>query len=372
MAEYLGKLRGAGRVTIADVGSASSTVVSWHNGQLEPRIYTNMGLGHNAQSLLQTIGLNAVRRWLPFNASTSEIINYAMNKTLRPGTIPGTLKDGYFEHALLRAIIQTIAQEIGILAEKSDSKIPGLIIGAGAGLTYTGHPGYTSMLLLDALQPTGVTELHADPFGLIATMGAIAQVAPEAVVQLIDSQSLDHLGTSFSLSGKPRLDKTAMRVKIITGHGDKIEQKVDGGHLWIFPLPVGERARVEVRVSRGLNIGGRGRVKLTVEGGSAGLIFDARGRPLPLAATAGRRAAQLPLWVSEATGDPLMEIDPRWLEDIEEDDLEMPLRTRPDREAAADTGDADDLFDLMDDDDDDQDDDQDDTMGISELRDALS
>jgi hypothetical protein len=67
-----------------------------------------------------------------------------------------------------------------------------------------------------------------------------------------------------------------------------------------------------------------------------------------------------------------MEIDPRWLEDIKEDDLEMPLRTRPDREAAADTGDADDLFDLMDDDDDDQDDDQDDTMGISELRDALS
>jgi hypothetical protein len=105
---------------------------------------------------------------------------------------------------------------------------------------------------------------------------------------------------------------------------------VQGGHLWVLPVPVGKTMRVEVRAGRGLHIGGRGRIRMNVEGGTAGLIFDARGRPLPLAADVQARAAQLLLWASQATGDPIKEADEAWFAPLKEEAVEeaVPQRGR--------------------------------------------
>jgi hypothetical protein len=120
---------------------------------------------------------------------------------------------------------------------------------------------------------------------LIPALGAVASTQPEAVVQVLDGVNLEPLGTAFSLSGVPNFDKNA---------------------------PIGQTATVRVRViGRGNSIGGRRRFQTKVIGGTAGLIFDARGRLLPLGSTTTARAAQMPLWVSEATGDEILEIDPR-------------------------------------------------------------
>jgi hypothetical protein len=132
---------------------------------------------------------------------------------------------------------------------------------------------------------------------------------------VLDSNALEHLGASFSLSGQPASGKTAMKVKITTQDGQVVEQDVLGGHLWVYPLGVGKHAKVEIRVTgRGAHLGGKTRARFNVEGGAAGLIFDARGRPLPLADTARGRAAQMPLWLSEVTGDALITIPDEWLE----------------------------------------------------------
>ncbi|OWY58770.1 hypothetical protein B7486_78185, partial [cyanobacterium TDX16] len=53
--------------------------------------------------------------------------------------------------------------------------------------------------------------------------------------------------------------------------------------------------------------------RLEVEGGAAGLIIDARGRPLPLATTVKALAAQIPAWYAQATGDAPFEVPPEWL-----------------------------------------------------------
>jgi hypothetical protein len=133
-------------------------------------------------------------------------------------------------------------------------------------------------------------------------------------VQTLDGGGLERLGTCVSLSGQPRADRPGLWVKITRADGAVDEQQVMGGHLWLYPLPEGETAQVEVRVqARGASVGGRTRLRVTLEGGSAGLIFDARGRPLPLANTPAGRAAQMPVWVAEASGAPVQEIDPRWL-----------------------------------------------------------
>jgi hypothetical protein len=169
------------------------------------------------------------------------------------------------------------------------------------------------MLLLDSLQPEGVTELYTDPFGLMPAMGALAYFKPEAVVQVMARTGLEMIGSALSLSGYPRPERPALHVKITTDE-DVVEQRINGGHLWVYPLPIGQEADVQIRVmARGTSIDGKRRLRLKLQGGTGGLIFDARGRPLPLAENLSERAAQMIQWFAEATGSPPMEIPAEWL-----------------------------------------------------------
>lgn len=317
--DFLGRVHGKnGGVVAVDLGSASSTLSASINNRVSTTIRTDIGLGHSAPNLLDIVGLDAVTHWLPFIPAPNEITNYALNKSFVPGTIPETIRELYLEHAFLKAGIQVMvdASRPSWIESDGDGILPAmtLVIGAGATLTQTGSPGFGAMLLLDAVQPTGMTVLQLDSNGLIAALGGLAYANPEAVVQVLEGNSLERLGVSFNISGEPKANRTAMKVKITLDDGEIIRHEIQGGHLWIYPLPGGKRAKVEVSaVGGGLSIGGKSRVKATVEGGLAGLIFDARGRPLLLAKTARERAMQLPLWFSEATGYPPHEIDERWL-----------------------------------------------------------
>ncbi|MFN8561404.1 MAG: glutamate mutase L [Anaerolineae bacterium] len=106
--EYLGKTTPAGGVLAVDVGSAVSTMSASVDGHTATSIRTDIGVGHSAGSLIDSVGLDGVRRWLPFYASDNEILAYALNKTLRPATIPETQRALYLEHALVRAALENL------------------------------------------------------------------------------------------------------------------------------------------------------------------------------------------------------------------------------------------------------------------------
>ena len=321
MTEYLGQALPGG-IVLVDVGSATSTFSAALDGRVNTVIRTDVGVGHSAAELLESVGAEAVRLWLPFFASDEEILAYALNKTLRPGVVPETVRELYLEHGFLRAALRVLVHAAGPLWDSSlgdvnDEPLPpfGRAIGAGAALARTGRPGLGAMLLLDALAPAGVTALQVDPAAVLPALGAMAHINPAAVVQVLESNGLERLGVAFNLSGEPRAGRMAMRVKITRAGAQRaIEHDVEGGHLWVYPLALDEHARVEVTaLGRGLSIGGKNSVKLDVTGGTAGLIFDARGRPLPLALDIRGRAAQMSLWLSQATGDAVTLIDESWL-----------------------------------------------------------
>lgn len=326
VADYLGKVVPGG-VALVDMGSAASVLATSFGGQVSTVIRSDIGLGHNALMLIGTVGTETIRRWLPFNINETELYNYAANKMLRPATVPSSLRDLYIEHSLMRAGMDILTK--AARPTWTQTKQPGqiaMIIGAGAPLTNMGHPAYTALLLLDALQPVGISQLYADPFGVIPALGAMASIEPEAAVQVLDGANLEPLGTAISVAGVPGFDKNTIRVKITLDSGEVISQIVKGGHLWVYPLPIGQTATVRLRVSgRGLSINGRRRLRIKVTGGTAGLVFDARGRKqnfesIILTSDMKARAAHMPMWAHEVTGDPLLEIDPGWL-----DDLDIPL-----------------------------------------------
>lgn len=335
IAEFLGATTGE-NVALIDVGSSTSVLAVSFKKRSNISIRTDLGLGHSAAALLDTVRTDTLRGWLPFNAPASELYNYSANKSLRPAMVPLRLRDLYIEHALLRAGARTLIADARPAWEVEQGPLRlNRVIGAGAGLTNLGNPGYTAMLLLDVFQPAGVTQLDADPYGLIPAMGALAFRNPLAVVQLLDGGALERVGTAISPTGKPRENRTAMRISITHNNGDVVEHQLDGGHLWVYPLSVSEQVSVTVKLSSEMNIAGKRNMTFEVTGGKAGLIFDARGRPLALAETAQGRAEQMPQWIAEATGDEVIEIDPAWLEEEAVEDLkpvEVPLDVEPQAE----------------------------------------
>ncbi len=317
--DYLGQATEK-NVLAVDVGSAVGILSAYVEDHVSTSIRTDIGLGHSADSLLSTVGSATINRWLPFVTTTNQIRHYALNKTLLPGSVPETIKGVFLEHAFLRAGIGALVEASRPTWEKhltsTQNTLPpqfDTVIGAGAALTETGSSGFGTLLLLDALQATGVTRIQLDSFGVIAALGSLAYANPEAVVQVLESSSLETAGTVFSISGIPALNRPVLHVRIKTSDGQVIKHHVAGGHIWVYPLGIGKTATVDVSAGRGLNINGRRRVKVTAEGGTVGLIFDGRGRPVPLALDAAGRAAQIPLWISEITGNPPILIADDWL-----------------------------------------------------------
>jgi uncharacterized protein (TIGR01319 family) len=319
---YLGQTAGRGGVLAVDVGSAVSTLSASVGGHAATTIRTDLGVGRSAPGVVASAGLDAVRRWLPFYATDNEILAYALNKAARPATIPDDHRSLYLEHALLRAAMSALLQAARPTwtpeQAMDDLRKPlpyfERVVGAGAALTGTGRPTLAAMLLLDALQPVGVVELQADANALIPALGALARLKPEAVVQVLDSGGLENLGTCICLSGLPHHGAVVARVSVTTAHGETEKFSVRGGDLWVYPLSIGVNAMVRVSVAgRGVSINGRRSLKFSVAGGSAGLIIDARGRPLPLATDLKALASQIPEWYAQATGQSPFEIPAAWL-----------------------------------------------------------
>ncbi len=342
--DYLGQSSGH-NVLAVDVGSAVGILSAYVDHHVTTAIRTDIGLGHSAESLRTTVGDAAIERWLPFVVTNTQIHHYALNKTLVPASIPETIKGAFLEHAFLRAGIGALVEAARPTWSKQFSVSQNAltpqfdnIIGAGAGLTDTGTPGFGALLLLDALQVTGISRLQMDSYGIIAALGSLAYANPEAVVQVLESSSMDMLGTVFNVTGMPTINRPVMNVRIKTSDGQVIKHHVPGGHLWVYPLGVGKTASVDVSAGRGLTIGGKRRVKITAEGGSVGLIFDGRGRPLPLALDPVGRAAQIPMWIAEITGNSLIPIANEWLNEATEEGMVLDMEAEDAVRKAKDRG----------------------------------
>ncbi len=270
---------------VADIGSANSALVAGIKREPHFTIRTDLGMGHSLASTLEAITPENVRRWLPFEISVDEMWDYAYNKELRPATVPGTAEELMLEQAFAREILRLlVADARDDWGLGQGDLLPAFrpIIAAGSILTEAQHPGIAALLLLDALQPVGVTELQADPYNLLSSLGVVAFLKPIITVQALEAPGLVNLGTAFSPLGRIQYGQDVMYVQARLADGQIVNHTVRGGEIWMVPALPGDPVELAVKLRGGLTISGRRRFKLKVTAGAAGVIFDGRGRPLVL------------------------------------------------------------------------------------------
>lgn len=304
--QYLARLDGI-NVLGVDVGGATTTVASVVDEQADLLVRTDLGLSYSAAGILDHVPVESIVRWLPFEMDPVEVRNALNNKAIHYRTLPQTRQDLLLEQAVAREVIRLSLSEVAARWPYGGSLIyeglvPAfhLIVGSGGVLSNAPTYGQTALILLDAVQPVGVFSLALDKARLLAPLGAVAAVNPLAASQVAARDALLNLGTVVAPIGAAREGETALSFKIDYEDGRSLEVEVAYGSLEVIPLPAGQVANLELRPTRrfdvGLGIKGQAG-KTQVQGGILGIVIDARGRPLPIAADPGQQREKIQRWL---------------------------------------------------------------------------
>ena len=174
------------------------------------------------------------------------------------------------------------------------------IIAAGRVFGHAPLPGQTIMMLLNGLQPVGVTTIALDQNNLAASLGAAAGVSPLLTIQALDATNFLNLGTVITPVGQAAPGTPVLRVKVSYANGSENIIDVKNGSLEVIPVPAAQAARLQVQPLHRFDVGMGGPGvggKVDVVGGALGVIIDARGRPLAMPQDPARRAEQMKKWL---------------------------------------------------------------------------
>ncbi len=288
-------------VTAIDVGGSTTTVMfAGERGEFMPVVHAGIGVGPNVGEILQQVGFQRVARWLPFDISEEELREYVLNRMLHPHVTASQVRELQIAQAFAREAI-SLALDEG-RRHRFDWPNADLILATGGVFAHTPRNGQAALMLLDSLQPRGVTSLVLDRTMLVSQLGAVATVAPVAAVQVNENDAVTHrLGTCVIPYGALPPGQVALRVGIEYRNGRQISVDVMSGSIEVIPLRLNEQALLTLypapTVDVGLGPGERARAAEEIDGGLIGLIIDARGRPLVLPQDNRERQARLLQWM---------------------------------------------------------------------------
>lgn len=287
-----------------DLGSnnVSFVLANAHTSQLA--IHTELGMGQPVVNLLKHFTPEMMVRWIPEEVEETDAANYVYNKSLHPQTIPMTEAELHLEQAMARELLACALQKTAVEWQWSQPGHPvhlplfDRLVVHGNVFANAPRPGQVILLLLDALQPTGIFSIALDQYGVLPPLGALAAHEPLVVVQTLAAGVLSELGWVIAPAGKGQPGKKVLDIIIESPHA-RFEGEIESGKIEIFPIPPGQEAKVTVKPTGRFDIGfGPGQKKtLTLKGGAVGgLVVDARGRPLTLPRDVADRRSLVRKW----------------------------------------------------------------------------
>ncbi|HEY7832798.1 MAG TPA: glutamate mutase L [Ktedonobacterales bacterium] len=296
---YLGQ-RYQMNVIGVDVGASSTVVVgATAQGGFVPCVLPELGVGPGAGAIVRRVGAANVLRWLLEPVSEGQLRDYVLGRMIRPGLIPSSARELEIEHALAR-------EAILCAATAPDGALEGLrpvdvILGTGGVFAHVAQPEQAALILLDALQPRGITSLVLDVAQITSMLGGVAGINPTVAGEVAEGDAVSaRLGSVVSTSGATSYGQAAVRVSLEYADGRRSIVEVMPGTMVRLPLGPGERGMLSLlpapMVDIGLGPGQQARASDALEGGLVGLVIDARGRPLSLPAELEKRQAKLREW----------------------------------------------------------------------------
>jgi hypothetical protein len=302
-----------GGVLGVDIGAGHTTVAAAYAGHLSLGVNPQLGLGVGLPGLLRHTSLEDILRWSPLEFSTEDVENYLQQKSIYPASVPATAEDLALEEAIacqaLRIAFQKVIKDSPSTATKAASHMPPyfqIIFAAGSVITRASSEGHSLRLLLDAIQPMGISTIVLDQNNLLPALGVAAARAPILPVQVLDTPAFRYLATVVSPYAGVRPGTPILNVRLVQENGEETRKEIKQGDLEVLALAPGKAGQLFLEPLHQADIGmGAGRTRndgFAVSGTIMGVVIDGRGRPIYLPTEPGRRSELIHGW-AKVLGD---------------------------------------------------------------------
>jgi hypothetical protein len=291
-----------------DLGASAATVAAAFGGNLTLGVYPQLGLGEGLVNLLGYTRVEEIQKWIPLEIPAEAIGDYIYQKSIHPASIPATPEDLAIEQAVARQSLQVALNIAGKDFPKNVQRAAlGLtpyfdpILAAGSVITRAPTLGQGLLLLLDAIQPVGITTVILDQNFLLPALGAAAIRNSILPIQILESGAFLGLATVVAPYVNARLGTPVLNARLTNRNGNENRVEVKQGALEIMPLPVGQSGRLYLEPLNHAELGLGARPPredgIPVNGTALGVVIDARGRPLRLPAEDARRRDLIKKWL---------------------------------------------------------------------------
>ena len=313
MVRFLAKVYGSKKgILSVDLGASAAVIAAGFNGKSTLKVMPQFGLGENLPGLLNYTSLDDILRWSSLDVSTGVLRDYLYQKALYPSTISATREDLAIAQAVARQALylamqsarRDFPQNIASIKPSLTPLFEPILAGGGA-LSDASRPGHSLLLLLDTIQPVGVTTIIIDQNNLLPLLGSAASQNNILPVQVLESGAFLSVGTVVSPVVSATYGTPVLRAKLNYENGAEARVDLKYGTLETLPLANGETGNLTIQTLRGADVGfGPGRSgTIPVSGGALGVVFDGRGRPLDLPSDVVRRRELIKKWIWTLGGE---------------------------------------------------------------------
>jgi hypothetical protein len=115
------------------------------------------------------------------------------------------------------------------------------------------------LMLLDGLQPWGITTMVLDRHHILPLMGVVGGEEPIMPVQILESNAYENLGSVVVAVSDASEGETILRIMVRTNSGKDYEVEIIQGTLRRLVLPAEVSAVLELEPTRETDIGFGGR-----------------------------------------------------------------------------------------------------------------
>ena len=304
-----------------DIGGATTDVFSVFDGTFNRTVSANLGMSYSISNVCAEAGLDKVLRWVHIDMDERELRNRVKNKMIRPTTIPQSAEALVFEQAVAREALRLayvqhkefattlkgVQQQrtVGDLFSQQasgqtivDDMRLDLLVASGGVLSHAPKLEQTAAMLVDSFEPQGFTQLAKDSIFMMPHLGVLASVQPEAAMEVFERDCLVRLGWSVAAKGEGKWGKKCFSYRVsgaVSASGE-----LACGDVALVRVGPEQEVEVVVEPTKEFDLGaGPGKpVTRRIKGGTVGILFDARGRPLVLPENPADRRAAVARWAN--------------------------------------------------------------------------
>jgi hypothetical protein len=291
-----------------DLGATAACLAAGFYGELILGVYPELGLGESLANLLRYTNLYEILKWIPLEVTAETVREYLYQKSIYPASLPATPEDLAIEQALARqtlaVAVKSLSKDFPRLARRPAPALSPYfetIFACGSAITCAPTLGQSLLILMDAIQPIGNTNMILDQNNLLPALGAAASRNTILPIQILESGALLGLATVVGAYASVPPGTRILTGRLVNQNGDESRIEITQGALEVFPLQIGQSGRLYLRPSRhtdiGLGFGNTQKAGFPVTGTALGVVIDARGRPLRLPANVVRRRDNIKKWL---------------------------------------------------------------------------